>query len=84
MCIRAEVIMLQVFALFYSEFPVIFLHFAHSMHYSQDHCQNNLLHLEIIHTSLQCMTTPLEYYTNFNNVLIVLLKYINLFSMMAS
>ena len=46
---RAEVIMLIFFALFYSEFPVIFLHHAPNfMYYSQDHCQNNPVTLERI------------------------------------
>ena len=39
----AEVIMLKIFALFYSEFPVILLHYALNFiqDYSQDHYQNN-------------------------------------------
>ena len=33
--------MLAILALFYSEFPVILQYAPISMHYSQDHCQNN-------------------------------------------
>ena len=46
---RAKVIMLIFFALFYSEFPVIFLDYApNSMHYFQDHFQNNPVTFEMI------------------------------------
>ena len=60
------------------------MHYAtNSMHYSkeysQDHCQNNLLTFEMILIVMQ--DDIAREITNFNNILTVLLKYINLFSM---
>ena len=69
--------------IFRSRISCNFLHYDfmhYSQYYSQDHYQNNLM---VNDTLLQCMTILLEYYNEnhkFNNLLTVLLKYLNLFS----
>ena len=86
--VRARVIILIILCIILFRIAVIFLHCAwNSMHYSQNyswgHYQNNQVMHEMICT-LHYMSIPLELYNPiyyFNNVLTVLLKYINLFAM---